>query len=77
MAKIENVKYRKGSDGHLKRRRIETHLSSRPSAAPSRADPARTPCLHKDSKPVSQGMRVDRSSRVETRAKRRYSKIGR
>lgn len=72
-----NIKYKRGSDGRREEYKVETHLSSRPSAAPSRPDPVRIPCPHKDNKPVSQGMRVGKSSRVETRAKSRYSRIGR
>lgn len=57
-------------------KQVETYPSTSPSAAPSRPGPVTIPCLHSDSRPVSQGMRVDRSSRVETRAKIRYCRIG-
>jgi hypothetical protein len=55
----------------------ETYFSSRLSAALTRPVPVRIPYLDKDSKPVSQGMRVDKSSKVEMRENRRYSRIGR
>ena len=76
MGKTKNGKYKTGIDERQGSKQVETYLSSWLSAAPSRPDPVTIPCLHKDSKPVSQGMRVDRSSRVETRAKMRYSRIG-